>query len=60
MANAIVELTSITFLLHDIDIPLHKALELFNVNMSALQMSINPVFHARTNHIELDYHAFCS
>ncbi|XP_022157372.1 uncharacterized protein LOC111024092 [Momordica charantia] len=56
IANATAELTWITFLLRDIGIPLTKPPELFSDNMSALQMSINPVFHAIKKHIELDYH----
>lgn len=56
MANTTAELTWITFLMRDIGIPIHQPPELFCDNLSALHMSINPVFHARTKHIELDYH----
>lgn len=44
------------FLLRDIGISLHHSPQLFCDNKSALYMSINPVFHARAKHIEIDYH----
>ncbi|PNY13707.1 putative copia-type protein, partial [Trifolium pratense] len=56
MAHTTAELTWITYLLQDIDVSLPRAPQLFCDNISALHMSVNPVFHARTKHIELDYH----
>lgn len=50
------ELTWLTFLLRDIGVSLLKPSQLFCDNVSALHMSINPMFHARTKHVELDYH----
>lgn len=37
-------------------IPLLKPSQLFCDNMNALHMTINPCFHGRTKHVELDYH----
>ena len=56
MASITAELTWLSFLLRDIGVPLLTPPTLFCDNMSALHMSINPVFHARTKHVELDYH----
>lgn len=56
MAQATAELTWLTFLLRYLDIQLHQAPILFCDNLSSLSMSVNPVFHARNKHIELDYH----
>lgn len=51
-----VEITWLTFLLHDISIPLHQPPQLFYDNPSALHMTNNPVFHAWSKYIEIDYH----
>ncbi|GKV37533.1 hypothetical protein SLEP1_g45555 [Rubroshorea leprosula] len=56
LASTTAELMWITFLLRDVAISLHSPPQLFSDNISALHMSINPVFHARTKHIEIDYH----
>jgi hypothetical protein len=56
MASTSTELTWITYLLHDIGLPLHQPPTLFCDKNSALYMTVNPVFHARTKHIELDVH----
>ena len=37
-------------------VSLRSVLTLYYDNMSALYMIINPVMHARTKHVELDYH----
>ena len=50
------ELPWLSFILRDIGIPLTHPPILQCDNMSALHMTINPVFHGRTIHIELDYH----
>ncbi|GKV50011.1 hypothetical protein SLEP1_g56730 [Rubroshorea leprosula] len=56
LASTTAEMVWITYLLRDIGISLPSPPQLFSDNISALHMSINPVFHARTKHIELDYH----
>ena len=56
MANTAAELTWMSFILKDLHIPLASTPTLYCDNISALHMTINPVFHARSKHIELDYH----
>lgn len=56
MTLATAELIWLTFILKDLGVYLSKTPVLFCDNLSALNMTINPVFHARTKHIELDYH----
>ena len=56
MANTAAELTWLTFILKDLHIPMTSPPTLYCDNLNALHMTINPVFHARSKHIELDYH----
>lgn len=56
MANTAAELTWLTYILKDLRISLASPPILYCDNISALHMTINPVFHARSKHIELDYH----
>ena len=56
MASTAAELTWLSFLLRDLGIPLSCPPILHCDNLSALHMTVNPVFHGRTKHIELDYH----
>ena len=56
MANTAAELTWMSFILKDLQIPLASTPTLYCDNINALHMTINPVFHARSKHIELDYH----
>lgn len=55
MASTTAELTWLYTLFQDLQIPLTKASSLYCDNMSALYMIANPILHARTKHIELDY-----
>jgi hypothetical protein len=43
-------------LFRDLGVSLPTALVLWCDNVSALALASNPVFHARTKHIEVDYH----
>lgn len=56
MASTATELTWLSFLLRDLGIFQAQPATLFCNNISALHMIVNPVFHARTKHIEIDYH----
>ncbi|OIW19116.1 hypothetical protein TanjilG_08916 [Lupinus angustifolius] len=56
MAHTAAELTWLTFILKDLCLSLASAPILYCDNLSALHMTINPVFLARSKHIELDYH----
>ncbi|KAL9415390.1 hypothetical protein AB3S75_043642 [Citrus x aurantiifolia] len=56
IASAAAELTWITFLLHDLGIPIHQPPTLLCDNLSVVYLTKNPAFHARTKHIELDFH----
>uniref|UniRef100_A0A2N9G158 Reverse transcriptase Ty1/copia-type domain-containing protein n=1 Tax=Fagus sylvatica TaxID=28930 RepID=A0A2N9G158_FAGSY len=56
MSTTTAELIWRLYLLHDIGIHLPNPHVLFCDNTSALHMTVNPVFHARTKHIELDVH----
>ncbi|CAA2976663.1 copia-type [Olea europaea subsp. europaea] len=56
MANTTAKLTWMTFILRDLCIPIVSPPILYCDNISALHMTINPVFHAHSKYIELDYH----
>ncbi|KAK2971873.1 hypothetical protein RJ640_000890 [Escallonia rubra] len=56
MASTTAKLTWLSFLLRDVGMVQHHPATLFCDNLATLYMSINPVFHARTKHIEVDYH----
>lgn len=56
MASTALEITWLSFLLHDLGIPQPQVSILHCDNLSALYMSVNPILHARTKHIKLDYH----
>jgi hypothetical protein len=56
VANATSELMWIQILLKEIGIHSPPATRLWCDNMGAKYLSSNPVFHARTKHIEVDYH----
>ena len=56
MANATAEIMWIQTLLLEIGIQAPRKAKLWCDNMGAKYLSANPVFHARTKHIEVDYH----
>ena len=56
MASTAAEITWLTHLFMDIGLFLLQPPRILCDNQSALHMSKNPIFHARSKHIELDYH----
>jgi hypothetical protein len=56
MANATAEVMWIQILMDELKIPCPRAARLWCDNMGAKYLSSNPVFHARTKHVEVDFH----
>jgi histone deacetylase 1/2 len=56
MANATAEVMWIQILMDELRISCPRTARLWCDNMGAKYLSSNPVFHARTKHVEVDYH----
>jgi len=56
LANATAEMMWVQKLLTELKIDHPPAARLWCDNLGAKYLSANPVFHARTKHIEIDYH----
>jgi hypothetical protein len=56
VTNAAAECIWLRQLLGELHYDISKAMVLFCDNISAVYMSINPIHHKRTKHIELDIH----
>ena len=56
LANATAEIIWIQTLLQEMKVPSPPAAQIWCDNIGATYLSANPVFHARTKHIEVDYH----
>jgi hypothetical protein len=56
LANATTELIWVEALLTELGVPLRVKPVLWCDNIGATYLSVNPVFHAHTRHIEIDFH----
>jgi hypothetical protein len=56
LANATTEVIWIQTLLKELGVRSPKFARLWCDNLGATYLSVNPVFHARTKHIEVDFH----
>jgi histone deacetylase 1/2 len=56
LANATAEIIWVQSILAEIGVPQPKVACLWCDNLGATYLSVNPVFHARTKHIEIDFH----
>jgi len=56
LANATAEVMWIQTLLRELNISSPRAAKLWCDNLGSKYLTANPVFHARTKHIEVDYH----
>ncbi|KAM1069966.1 hypothetical protein ACFX15_001756 [Malus domestica] len=56
LAHTAAELTWICKIFRDLGFPLSQTPTLWCDNISAISLASNPVFHARTKHVEIDYH----
>lgn len=56
LANATAEIMWVQTLLAELQVESPSMAKLWCDNLGAKYLSANPVFHARTKHIEVDYH----
>ncbi|RWR97672.1 retrotransposon polyprotein [Cinnamomum micranthum f. kanehirae] len=56
LAYTTVEISWLCILLRDLRILLHHVPLIWCNNISAISLASNPVFHAHTKHVEVDYH----
>ena len=56
LANAAAKAKQLCALLYDLGAPVSCSLVLWFDNIGATYLSSNPVFHARTKHVEIDFH----
>ncbi|KAJ9553489.1 hypothetical protein OSB04_017534 [Centaurea solstitialis] len=56
LADTVAELTWLQTLLRELRVPVQSIPTLWCDNLGATYLSANPVFHARTKHVEVDFH----
>lgn len=50
------ELQWISYILHDLNVPVFLPISLWCDNQAAIYIASNPVFHERTKHLDIDCH----
>lgn len=56
LAETAAELTWVAFILRELNISQVRPARLLCDNLSAFHLSVNPKFHGRSKHFEIDYH----
>jgi hypothetical protein len=56
VANSVAEACWLRWLLQELHVPLSKSTLIYYDNISVIYLSINPVQHQRTKHVEIDLH----
>ena len=56
LSDTAAEITWLCKVLKELQIPLHKAPELYGDNLSSIYLTANPAFHKRSKHFEKHYH----
>ena len=56
VADGTVEVLWLRYLLTDLCVSPSSATTIWCDNLGATYLSVNPIFHARTKHVEVDYH----
>jgi hypothetical protein len=59
LANATSEIIWIKALLHELGVSQSRTTSLWCDNLGATYLTANLMFHARTKHVEVDYHFVC-
>jgi hypothetical protein len=59
VAIKVAELSWLQMLLKELQISLHDPPILWGDNVGAISLASNPIYHARTKHIEVGYHFIC-
>ena len=56
MASTVAEIVWIVGLFDELGIKINLPVPLYSDSTSVIQIAANPVFHERTQHIDIDYH----
>jgi histone deacetylase 1/2 len=59
LADGTAEVIWLQYLLINLQVPSVSAPTIWCDNLGATYLSANPIFHARTKHVEVDYHFVC-
>lgn len=56
MADAVADVIWMVGLLKDLSVNVLTPIQLYCDSKAAIQVAVNPIFHERRKHIEIDYH----